>query len=245
MLRFFRAVRKRLLETSRMREYLLYAVGEVVLVVVGILIALQVNNWNERRQQDRLAAAYTASVVDDLRKDSLVIHQYVEYVRREVALYEGYRARLDQAAATVDTLVRIARWEFDPVADQLPTFNNNTFESIESSGNLLLLEPWLSDALIELNRRQKYAIDVEKVVNTLYYPTTSSYGMRYPLRSALRDSGPLDDLVWDNIDAVDLASSFNAVASLKNVKVVWEESVLRDVADQVNRILARLREDGE
>lgn len=44
MLRFFRQIRKKLIEEDKVRKYLLYAVGEVMLVVIGILIALQINN---------------------------------------------------------------------------------------------------------------------------------------------------------------------------------------------------------
>ncbi len=50
MFRFFRTLRQRLLAENRVSKYLLYAVGEIVLVVIGILIALQINNWNEVRK---------------------------------------------------------------------------------------------------------------------------------------------------------------------------------------------------
>ena len=51
MLTFFRRIRKGLLGTGEARKYLLYAVGEIALVVIGILIALQINNWNEQKKQ--------------------------------------------------------------------------------------------------------------------------------------------------------------------------------------------------
>ena len=46
MIRFFRVLRQRLLAENRVSRYLLYALGEIALVMVGILLALQVNNWN-------------------------------------------------------------------------------------------------------------------------------------------------------------------------------------------------------
>jgi len=49
MLHFFRYLRRTLLEQNRVRTYALYALGEVVLVVVGILLALQINAWNQQR----------------------------------------------------------------------------------------------------------------------------------------------------------------------------------------------------
>ncbi len=49
MLKFFRSIRKNLLATSKTGKYFQYAIGEVVLVVIGILLALQINNWNTER----------------------------------------------------------------------------------------------------------------------------------------------------------------------------------------------------
>ncbi len=55
MLKFFRRVRRKLLDEGNLKRYLVYAFGEILLVVVGILIALQVNNWNEARVSNKKA----------------------------------------------------------------------------------------------------------------------------------------------------------------------------------------------
>ena len=47
MINFFRKIRKQLADDNKPLKYLRYASGEIVLVVIGILIALQINNWNE------------------------------------------------------------------------------------------------------------------------------------------------------------------------------------------------------
>ncbi len=50
MLKFFRRIRQNLLSENKFSKYLLYAIGEIILVVIGILIALQINNWNEEQK---------------------------------------------------------------------------------------------------------------------------------------------------------------------------------------------------
>ena len=50
MLRFFRHIRQSLLQENKISKYLLYALGEILLVVIGILIAMQINNWKEERK---------------------------------------------------------------------------------------------------------------------------------------------------------------------------------------------------
>ena len=47
MIKFFRTIRKNLISEGKTVNYLKYAIGEIVLVIIGILIALQINNWNE------------------------------------------------------------------------------------------------------------------------------------------------------------------------------------------------------
>ena len=69
MLRFFRQIRHRLLIDNRFSKYLVYAVGEILLVVIGILIALQIDNWNEKRQEDDKIKAQLVNLVRDLKLD--------------------------------------------------------------------------------------------------------------------------------------------------------------------------------
>ena len=57
MISLFRKIRQKLLKQDKAFEYLKYAIGEILLVVIGILIALQVNNWNEDLKNQREAVA--------------------------------------------------------------------------------------------------------------------------------------------------------------------------------------------
>ena len=66
MLKFFRQIRQRLLKENRFSKYLLYAIGEIALVVVGILIALQVNNWNEEKKLAMDTKRYLVKLEQDL-----------------------------------------------------------------------------------------------------------------------------------------------------------------------------------
>lgn len=66
MLRFLRTFRQRLLAENRLSRYLLYAIGEIVLVVIGILIALQVNNWNSDRLQRASSQQYLTKLTQEL-----------------------------------------------------------------------------------------------------------------------------------------------------------------------------------
>ncbi len=80
MLRFFRKIRQRLLTQNKVSKYLLYAVGEILLVVIGILIALQVDSWNEARNNDeKVRTILTNMMVElssDINKTTNLMHYY-------------------------------------------------------------------------------------------------------------------------------------------------------------------------
>lgn len=65
MLTFFRKTRKKLADNNQVLKYSRYAIGEIVLVVIGILIALQINNWNEDKKTDRSRLAYLSNLQDE------------------------------------------------------------------------------------------------------------------------------------------------------------------------------------
>jgi len=69
MIKFFRHTRQSLLMKNNPSKYLKYAIGEIVLVVIGILIALQINNWNENRKIRKQESNYYCQLVNNLRSD--------------------------------------------------------------------------------------------------------------------------------------------------------------------------------
>jgi RNAse (barnase) inhibitor barstar len=71
MIKFFRKIRYDLMEKNKTGKYLKYAIGEIVLVVIGILIALQINNWNENRKDYLKSINYLTEIVSDLKKDTI------------------------------------------------------------------------------------------------------------------------------------------------------------------------------
>ena len=69
MIQFFRKIRQRLLTENKFSKYLLYAIGEIVLVVIGILIALQINNLNEEKKSQKQLDNFLVLMLDELAKD--------------------------------------------------------------------------------------------------------------------------------------------------------------------------------
>jgi lipopolysaccharide/colanic/teichoic acid biosynthesis glycosyltransferase len=87
MIKFFRKIRQNMLSEGKSLKYLKYAIGEIVLVVIGILIALQINNWNESRKNGTKEKEYLEGIKTDLEID-------VKYIDHFLPLYESRDAKV-------------------------------------------------------------------------------------------------------------------------------------------------------
>ncbi|PQJ78649.1 DUF6090 family protein [Polaribacter porphyrae] len=76
MIKFFRHIRKSLLEQNKMGKYFKYAIGEIILVVIGILIALGINNWNENRKSKLVERDVLNNIYENLGVDSTQFNYY-------------------------------------------------------------------------------------------------------------------------------------------------------------------------
>jgi len=82
MIKFFRKIRQKLLSENKFSRYLIYAIGEIVLVVIGILIALSINNWNESEKQKSKEIEILTSMSALLGKDQNSIEKIIPYNKR-------------------------------------------------------------------------------------------------------------------------------------------------------------------
>ena len=138
MLKFFRNIRKKILLEGKTSKYFKYAIGEIVLVVIGILIALQINNWNENRKERIIEIGYLKNLKLDLQNDSLKL---VEIKETRVKTIKAAKELLNIATSkTIDNVFKVDSlywevgiwWEFIP--------NDNTFQELISSGNLNIIK---------------------------------------------------------------------------------------------------------
>ena len=66
------------METGKTGKYFKYAIGEIVLVMIGILLALQVNNWNEHRKESNTANTIKKTLYNELVKDTILLHEKIK-----------------------------------------------------------------------------------------------------------------------------------------------------------------------
>jgi hypothetical protein len=135
MIKFFRKIRQNLLSEGKTTKYLKYALGEIVLVVIGILIALQINNWNENRKASNLEQAYYCLLLEDIEQDKEQIKSLIEinekriqHSNEAIAIIQSKNIDLNVFGEKVNLSRR------DGVQSFIP--NSSTYEDIKSSGNI-------------------------------------------------------------------------------------------------------------
>jgi len=143
------------METGKTSKYFKYAIGEIVLVVIGILIALQINNWNENRKSTKIRDNYYNQVLQDLEKDTIYINRVIVYLDSSLTLYQNYLEKLPEAESINDVLPLIGTldWEFGYY-----TFNTNTIESLIATGDIKLMPDEIRNALLDLRTTQNVII---------------------------------------------------------------------------------------
>jgi len=134
MIRFFRNIRQKLAAENKMAKYLRYASGEILLVVIGILIALQINNWNELRKERLTEIKYLKNLQLDLKTDlvnldSMMVDRQNKVASGIILLKLQPPTTIVQLTAFDSLLWNVYRWtSYTP--------RTNTFDELISSGSL-------------------------------------------------------------------------------------------------------------
>lgn len=138
MSQFFRKIRRYLLAKSKTGSYLKYAVGEIILVVIGILIALQINNWNEFRKERKKEKMYLRSLKSDLLESQSELRRVMEKTD------DVTTASLKLLSIAEDTVPMPPAAVFDSLVGEtfgytIAMTNEGTIKDISGSGDLKVI----------------------------------------------------------------------------------------------------------
>ena len=192
MIKFFRKIRQKLLEQNKVSKYLIYALGEIILVVIGILIALQINNWNENRQNKKRINSF-------IEKLKLQNRNNITKIDENIALFQNkYKTSIrllsiigsentSSIDAKIDSLIGAN------FSDYHLNLDLNVINEGRENGDLALLpSSKLRQALYNLTTENAAIIERERItnedLNLLFVPyLNKNYNFRN--RSPLKNIG--------------------------------------------------------
>lgn len=133
MIKFFRPIRQKLLTENKFSKYLLYAIGEIVLVVIGILIALQINNWNENQKHITKEHTFLVEVLESLKRD--VGRTKFIYNKRAIVKRDAISNIIKDLSETPLPADSILRNSFEQMTMTLSfMYDKGAYESLKSYG---------------------------------------------------------------------------------------------------------------
>ena len=148
MFKIFRNIRLKLLSENRSSKYTLYAIGEIFLVVIGILIALQINNWNETKQEDAITQKYYDGFISDLEKDRVLLDNLTTVRKKQSASAKALVSMIETGAYDLDEFYNHYYFLF-PFYRFVP--NSNTLEEVLNSSHLrFITDETLKNKLLDL-----------------------------------------------------------------------------------------------
>ena len=162
MLSMFRKIRRDLISSGKLRRYFFYSLGEIALVVIGILIALQVDNWNDRRLERQEAQSVYHSVQQQISEDREKL--------LEVAAYNLERSRAYERANQIITELETSKTDslalFAMLLGQYSDFHRDAslYDNLAVSGQLKLLKnPEITSALQNLDMTYNFINNLESM----------------------------------------------------------------------------------
>jgi hypothetical protein len=157
MIKFFRKIRYDLMEKNKTGKYFKYAFGEIVLVVIGILIALSINNWNETNKNEREQIVFLNNLKNDLKNDLRQLDQILKLQKEKLSTVNELKDQL----LSIKDFEKIEQLFVKIMASDNETYfpNTGSYTTSVSSGKIASLNPSsLRIAITNLYERYYYRL---------------------------------------------------------------------------------------
>jgi hypothetical protein len=147
MIPFFRKIRKKMADDNRPLQYARYAVGEVLLVVIGILIALQINNWNETKKQIKKEEKVLQQFKNELNEDLIILNEITMSNKLIIKSCNELVKHLENDMPYNDSLsFYFDSWGRPNVLE----FNSSTYQNLTTAGPELIRNENLRTSILKL-----------------------------------------------------------------------------------------------
>lgn len=137
MLSYLRKIRSKLVKEGNVLKYLTYAFGEIIIVVIGILLALYLNNWNQERTEKKMELHYYQSIKIQLNEDLVTLNGEIEYNQNFLNQFSyGKKLILLNDKSKTDTLAKIA---LNMVRFSDFRRKSNIYQTLINSGEIVII----------------------------------------------------------------------------------------------------------
>ena len=262
MLRFFRHIRQKLFLEGCVSKYLGYALGEILLIVVGILLAVQIGEWKDQHREKSLRQEYIKRLISDFEGELPAFENSINFLtmKRDFAELLLRVARNPKIAEerSVEFLVAL---DSTSRTNSVP-LNTDTIDELQSTGNLRLLDEELKYEIFQYYRRdarlknswERYdmiGFEFLKLSRPILSPEQEIWIEKNVDRVWPSDLPEIRAMRFDDASlqdaAIRLQTHQELVAWLPRVKEMHEQilSTNQNLVDRIHKILVMLEERQE
>ncbi len=261
MIQFFRNIRRKLLKEENLSRYLVYALGEIALVMIGILLALQINTWNRHRIEKKEEEFIYQRLIQDLEQDIKGLE--ISISNFDARLLYGAEALQQLNSKNID---QVLSWsEYSRAKDKRPNFINsqnlsygkilfrilvinlfyptdNTFQELISSGKIDIISDKELKADIQsyyprMKRLQNFQDKIIFTVQSKYRDALERNRISY------LNEQSLEELIETGIDKKDIEAAIENLLSLTrgSLRTEMNEESLVNIKHEVEQLAKRIK----
>jgi hypothetical protein len=264
MPRIFNSIRQRLLKENRLTRYLVYAIGEIVLVVIGILIALQINLWNEGRKERVKEQVVLQRLLEEFNTNLVQLDDKIE-IRENIILdgtdalgYMDHPERVQRDSLLAKLTSTTQTPTFDPIINDLVSSGNIRLIRNQQLNRLLTEWPTYVIQLAELEQEHVEAyrsimqpafirMGISRDLNQMYASNQKNFSFlldkvaasELPTSSASPRPVPLGELL-DNKELEGILSNAILISHLANME---SKSLRKRIMDILTLLKQEIRTD--
>jgi hypothetical protein len=241
MIKFFRKIRQQLLTENKFSKYLLYAVGEIVLVVIGILIALSINNWNDQRKSRQQEIKILRKLNEDLKANLTEIQGINKTTQLRINSCSTILNYFKNNKPLDDSL----KYCFE-IIDKDDLFNNanTTYKYIENQGLDVIRNDELQSRITwiyerhfkNISRREASNLEIVQTdlrpFMKLNFESTEAKLVRFDIKYSLNSPTDLEELRKNN-------QFRNVIIRLQNymlLRLSWQKETMDELESLINEV---------
>jgi uncharacterized membrane protein YgaE (UPF0421/DUF939 family) len=222
MIKLFRNIRQNLLVEGKTTKYFKYAIGEIILVVIGILIALSINNWNENRKTNIKSYAYLQRLNEDVENVLKTVNQSLSDTERKQKNSILVLEALESNELPNSKQNDFSRYLKEYYQFQITIQDMNTFNEMMSSGDLNLIKnQWLRNAFSNLSTYRDFVMEVNQSNHNAYKINNDLFQkhVRYHVKNVDTDSTK----VTTSYNFNEMANDTLFINQISNQSYNWHE----------------------
>lgn len=250
MIKFFRIIRQKLLSENRFSKYLIYAIGEIILVVIGILIALQLNISRENSDLRKNEIVHLNNILQDLNQEVIALEKMIKFKEMQSKASDTIRDYID--GKRQQDLVSFNKNQFRAFIWRVHHPNNNSFSELKSSGQLSLINSnEIRQHLLNLNSKYVQLAMMEEHLKYEYHEflykkniNSIDYELMFNRKKVNFDKND-SILLKQNIEMIKGDKSLKNTYVLASSNNSYIASICKNILDIVEKTIVLIEEDIE